>query len=201
MRCATSAIAHQSARASPGRGKKPRWRDTRRSELVTVPSFSPQPSAGSFTCANRSVSVSAMQSDTTTNGQLASATRAMRASGIDTAGLVAMIHTALIRPLAIASNMSTAFSPGREQIVGDCQKRCARSRSASENPMCTASVEASPPTSRPPIALGWPVMLNGPAPGMPIRPVARWRLMIALALSVPLVDWFTPWLNSVIVCG
>ena len=67
--------------------------------------------------------------------------------------------------------------------------------------MCAASVEASPPTSRPPIALGWPVMLNGPAPGLPTRPVARWRLIIALALSVPLVDWFTPWLNSVIVRG
>ena len=30
--------------------------------------------------------------------------------------------------------------------------------------------------------------------GRPIRPVAKWQLMIALTLSVPAVDWFTPWL-------
>ena len=47
----------------------------RRSEFVTVPSFSPQAAAGSFTCAKRSVSVSAMTSETTTKGQLASASR------------------------------------------------------------------------------------------------------------------------------
>ena len=54
-----------------------------------------------------------------------------------------------------------------------------------------------PPTSRPPIALGWPVTPNGPMPGRPIRPVARWQLMIALTLSVPEVDWLTPWENTV----
>ncbi len=54
---------------------------------------------------------------------------------------------------------------------------------------------ASAPTSRPPIALGCPVTLNGPMPGRPIRPVARWTLIMALTLSVPAEDWFTPWLN------
>ena len=44
---------------------------------------------------------------------------------------------------------------------------------------------ARPPTSRPPMALGWPVTENGPAPGLPMRPVARWQLMMALTLSVP----------------
>ena len=33
-----------------------------------------------------------------------------------------------------------------------------------------------------------------PQPGRPIRPVARWQLMMALTLSVPCADWFTPWL-------
>ena len=47
------------------------------------------------------------------------------------------------------------------------------------------------------MALGCPVTENGPMPGRPIRPVARWQLMIALTLSVPEVDWFTPWLNTV----
>ena len=58
--------------------------------------------------------------------------------------------------------------------------------------MCAASWLASPPTSRPPIAFGWPVSENGPMPGRPIRPVARWQLMSALTLSVPAEDWFTP---------
>ncbi len=50
-----------------------------------------------------------------------------------------------------------------------------------------------PPTSRPPIALGCPVRLNGPAPGFPIWPVARCRLMSAQFFQVPLADWFRPW--------
>jgi hypothetical protein len=51
MRRATSQRMSQSPRASPGAGRKARWREMRRSELVTVPSFSPQPSAGSSTWA------------------------------------------------------------------------------------------------------------------------------------------------------
>ena len=51
---------------------------------------------------------------------------------------------------------------------------------------------ARPPTSRPPMALGWPVTENGPQPGLPMRPVNRWVLMIALTLSEPAQDWFTP---------
>ncbi len=42
------------------------------------------------------------------------------------------------------------------------------------------------------MAFGCPVSENGPAPGSPIRPVARWQLMMALTLSVPCADWFTP---------
>ena len=37
-----------------------------------------------------------------------------------------------------------------------------------------------------------PVNDSGPIPGRPIRPAARWQLMIALTLSVPADDWFTP---------
>ena len=32
------------------------------------------------------------------------------------------------------------------------------------------------------------------AAGRPMRPVARWQLRMALTLSVPAADWFTPWL-------
>ena len=33
----------------------------------------------------------------------------------------------------------------------------------------------------------------GPAPGLPMWPVARCRLMRAALLSVPWVDWLSPW--------
>ncbi|WP_246679793.1 hypothetical protein [Mesorhizobium sp. B2-3-5] len=42
IRRATSAMIHQSGLALPGAARNGRWRDMRRSELVTVPSFSPQ---------------------------------------------------------------------------------------------------------------------------------------------------------------
>ena len=53
-----------------------------------------------------------------------------------------------------------------------------------------------PPTSRPPIAFGWPVSENGPAPGLPICPVARCRLISAAFFAVPLVLWLRPWQYS-----
>ncbi len=43
------------------------------------------------------------------------------------------------------------------------------------------------------MALGWPVRLNGPAPGLPICAVAKCRLMSAAFLAVPLLLWFRPW--------
>lgn len=102
MRCATWLRIHQSARASPGAGKNALWREMQRSELVTLPSFSPQASAGRRICASSAVSVAAITSDTTTSGQRFSACLTASASGSDTAGLVPMIHTALTWPEAIA---------------------------------------------------------------------------------------------------
>jgi hypothetical protein len=91
-----------------------------------------------------------------------------------TSGLVDMIQIALMRPSATASNMSTAFSPAFSAMTGECQKLCTISRwSGLSISMWAASWLASPPTSRPPIALGWPVSENGPMPGRPIRPVRR----------------------------
>ena len=94
----------------------------RRSELVTVPSFSPQPVAGSSTWASRVVSVCAMMSETTTKGQAAIAAATRPASGMVTAGFVQMIQSALIRPSSTARNMSTAFRPGRSAMTGADQK-------------------------------------------------------------------------------
>ena len=196
----TCASAHQSGRAAPGAGRKARWREMRRSEFVTVPDFSPQPAAGSSTSASRAVSVRPVTSETTTKGQAASAAATASASGMLAAGLVARIQSALILPSAAARNMSTAFRPGRAAMVGERQKsRTAARWAGSSSSRCAASMLARPPTSRPPMAFGWPVTEKGPAPGRPMRPVARWQLRIALTLSVPEVDWFTPWLKTVTV--
>ena len=46
-------MIHQSGLASPGDGRNARCREMRRSELVTVPDFSPQACAGSSTCGAR----------------------------------------------------------------------------------------------------------------------------------------------------
>jgi threonine/homoserine efflux transporter RhtA len=51
------------------------------------------------------------------------------------------------------------------------------------------------------MALGWPVSENGPAPGLPIWPVARCRLISAAFLAVPLLDWFRPWQYRLSVAG
>ena len=72
-----------------------------------------------------------------------------------------------MRPSATARNRSTAFRPGLSAMLGAFQKRCTRSRCAgSSKSMWAASMLARPPTSRPPMALGWPVTENGPMPGL-----------------------------------
>lgn len=90
----------------------------RRSELVTMPSFSPQLAAGSSRSANWQVSLVAKASCTTTKGQMASACCTSCWSGSDCAGLLQAIHRALIRPLRTASNSSMALSPGRSGSAG-----------------------------------------------------------------------------------
>ncbi|MNE93262.1 hypothetical protein D3C80_1910920 [compost metagenome] len=52
------------------------------------------------------------------------------------------------------------------------------------------------PVSRPPMALGWPVREKGPAPTRPICPVARCRLISALFLALPALDWLRPMHHS-----
>ncbi len=192
-RFATSLTIHQSGFASPAGGRNPRWREMRRSELVTVPDFSPQACAGSSTCAPElTVSLERTFSETTNNSSLAIAARTTSASGSDTTGLVPITHNALTSPRAIASNSCTALSPSWVAMRGAFQNRRTRSMSGGVKFICAASWLESPPTSRPPIALGCPVSENGDAPTLPIRPVARWQLMMALTLSVPCADWLTP---------
>ena len=74
MRRATSLTIHQSGLASPAGSRNARCREIRRSELVTVPDFSPQACAGSSTCTFAStVSLERTFSDTTNNSSLFSA--------------------------------------------------------------------------------------------------------------------------------
>ena len=174
----------------------------RRSELVTVPDFSPQACAGNSTCAPAAtVSLERTFSETTNSSSFFSAARAASASGSDTAGLVPITHSALISPRPIASNICTAFSPSWVAMRGAFQNRRTRSMSGGVKAIWAASWLASPPTSRPPIALGCPVSENGDAPALPIRPVARWQLRMALTLSVPCADWLTPCEYSVTTRG
>ncbi len=42
------------------------------------------------------------------------------------------------------------------------------------------------------MAFGWPVRENGPHPARPILPVARCRLISALFLALPALDWLSP---------
>ncbi len=81
------------------------------------------------------------------------------------------------------------------------QKRPTLARLSSSNPMCAARTLDMPPTSRPPMALGWPVIENGQAPGLPMRPVIRWALITAKPLATPWADWFEPWENRLTVRG
>ena len=116
-----------------------------------------------MTSAKASVSVRAITSDTTTKGHLVRAAAMSDERGILTTGLVAMIQIALIRPSATASNMTTAYSPGARAVFGALQNRAARATSSGAKSVWAARVLAMPPVSRPPMALGWPVIENGAA--------------------------------------
>ena len=96
------------------------------------------------------------------------------------------IHIAFNLLARNASNMGIALSPGFSGTEFTPHKlatsaRCsglARSRWAD-------SKFAKPPTSLPPIAFGWPVREKGPAPDLPIWPVARCKFTKAAFFAVP----------------
>ena len=145
----------QSWRASPGGVMAGLTRVMRRSELVTVPSFSPHELAGSNTSAYWQVSVLLYASCTTTNSAVLSAVNTLFKSGIECAGFVQAIQIALISPLLTASNISTAVLPGFSGTESMPQSLATSSRcSGLFNSLCAGNKLAMPPTSRPPMALG-----------------------------------------------
>ena len=148
------------------------------------------------------VAVVAKASCTTTNSQRSSARRTVAWSGIDWAGLVQELHSALICPSAAASTISLAVRPGRAGTSGTPHSAAISARcSALAMSRGPPSRLAMPPTSRPPMALGWPVSDSGPAPGRPICAVARCRFTSAAFLAVPEDDWFRPWQYRLSVAG
>ena len=91
--------AHQSGFASPTGSRKRRWREMRRSEFVTVPSFSPQAWAGSRTWEPLfNVSLETTFSDTTKSSSFRKAALTSPVCGRLTAGLVPITQSALIAP-------------------------------------------------------------------------------------------------------
>ncbi|KAG1436598.1 hypothetical protein G6F55_014197 [Rhizopus delemar] len=111
-----------------------------------------------------------------THSARASAARPRAWSGNDCAGLAAAIHSTLMRPSSTASNMSRAGVPGASGRRSTPHRAATSARPAAEpGSRGPGSKVAMPPASRPPIALGCPVNENGPAPGLPIWPVARCR--------------------------
>ncbi len=137
---ATCVTIHQSGLASPAAGRNRRWREMRRSELVTVPSFSPHAAAGRRICAPAfTVSLASTFSETTNRSSFLSASRTWLARGSETAGLVAITHSALILPRAMASNICTALGPSRGATRGAFQKRRTRSMSSDVKAMWAAS--------------------------------------------------------------
>ena len=85
------------------------------------------------------VSFEATFSETTNSSSFFSASRIAPARGSETAGLVAITHSALISPRSIASNICTAFRPSCVAMRGASQKRRTRSISGGEKFMCAAS--------------------------------------------------------------
>ena len=150
--------------------------------------------AGKSKSAKAQVSAVAKASCTTTNSARSSARRTVAWLGMDCAGLVQAIHNALISPSAAASNISTAVLPGLDGTSAMPHKLATSWRCAGlAMSRCALIKLAKPPTSRPPMALGCPVRENGPAPALPICPVAKCKLIKAAFLAVPLLDWFRPW--------
>ena len=190
-------MIRQSGRASPGRGQERALaRDAALGigdrAVLLAPGQRPAASHGRRPwCRCR-----AMQSETTTNGQRAAPRAPGRRRGRLTAGLVAMIQIALIRPSATASNMSTAFRPGPSAMRGAPQKRRTRSRWLGLEVHVRGQRVGHAAGLAPAHGVGLAGDREGPTPGLPMRPVARWALMIARPLAAPWADWLAPWRKS-----
>ena len=115
-----------SGRADPGGSNALRTRCTRRSELVTVPSYSHQSAAdGNTTSANSAVAVRKM-SCTTRQSSPSNRCRACAAFASDSAGFSPMQYNADNCPRSIASNISDRCIPATGGTVAPhaVSKRC-----------------------------------------------------------------------------
>src|SRR5574343_1685546 len=121
---------------------------------------------------------------------------------MDWAGLVQAIQTALTSPDLRAWKSSTALLPGLSGTASTPHRAATSARWAGLAMSRWAESRLERPrTSRPPMALGWPVSEKGLDPGRPIWLVARCRLMRAELLWVPKLYWLSPWQYSERVAG
>ncbi len=157
--------------------KKARCLEIRRSELVTVPSFPPQPNAGSNTSGYRVV-IGILDECLTPPQAHISLVHVSPdpALGKLTTGIGRHNPNGFqFFRLSTASKRSTAFKPTCFAIVGTMPKLLYQLLMlwSYPNPYGAANILARPPTSRPPIAFGWPVIEKGAAPNLPILPVNK----------------------------
>ena len=120
------------------------------------------------------MSVSPKASCRTTNSAALSASRTSAWFGMDCAGLVQAIQTALISPdFRPGKARRRSFqASGREPRDAPKGSHFGPIFGRGEIPVGGHQVGQSP-TSRPPMAFGCPVSEKGPQPGFPIFPVAR----------------------------
>jgi hypothetical protein len=103
-----------------------------------------------------------------------------------------MTQTALTLPASIARNRSTAFRPGLSAMAAIPERLHGRA----VDRIVEVHVRGQHVGQAAHFAPAHRVRLAGQRERaharLPMRPVSRWQLMMALTLSVPLDDWFTP---------
>ena len=134
---------------SAGWGQEGVPREMRRSELVTVPSFSPQAAAGRSTSAGRRVGVGDAVGD---DDERAGCERGADPAGVGQADRRVGRHDPqrLDPPVGTRRNRSTALRPGQVAMRGAPQKRPTRRRSPARNPCARPALwRARRPRARP----------------------------------------------------
>ena len=192
-------MAQSRARFAGWRHRRAR-RVMRRSLLVTVPSFSPQVVAGSSRSAKAAVSVvreGFLHHDEL--GALAQR-RGTRATG-----------RASTAPGSCRRSTARLISPSRRTPRTSRPPSCRAARATRRRPTSARprrgrvrsrgrdGPEAGWPSRRPRVRPSrWAARSarTAPRPGLPIWPVARCRLISAAFLSLPWLDWFSPWQYS-----
>ncbi len=185
---ASSLKIAKSDRATPGACTTFLCKPIRLSELMKVPSFSPQPAAGSTRSAISAVSVVVYMSCTTRKSSRSRMSRACDWLIHEWAGFVQMTHRPRILPARIPSMMRSYDQPllrgmrasSISRMLGDFPRDVASSSNARPPSRLVVLLN-----SRDPMALHCPVIEFAPVPGRPMLPVISARLIRAWAVRTP----------------